>query len=45
VRRKIGAPERRFAMESSMIVRVVALALAVAVVGVIILRRRKSKSA
>ena len=32
-------------MESSMIVRVVALALAVAVVGIIILRRRKSKSA
>jgi len=32
-------------MESSMIVRVVALALAVAVVGVIILRRRKSNAA
>jgi len=32
-------------MESSMIVRVVALGLAVIVVGVIILRRRKQKSA
>jgi hypothetical protein len=32
-------------MESSMIVRVVALALAVVVVGFIILRRRKQKSA
>ncbi len=32
-------------MESTMIVRIVALALAVAVVGLIILRRRKQKSA
>ena len=41
----LGEPERRFTMESSMIVRVVALAFAVVVVGVIILRRRKSRSA
>jgi hypothetical protein len=34
-----------FTVESSMIVRVVALAMAVIVVGVIILRRRKQKSA
>jgi len=39
-----GTPERRFMMESSMIVRVVALALAVVVVGIIILRRRKQKA-
>ncbi|MFP5226853.1 MAG: LPXTG cell wall anchor domain-containing protein [Acidobacteriota bacterium] len=32
-------------MESTMIVRVVALGLAVLVVGIIILRRRKQKSA
>jgi hypothetical protein len=32
-------------MESSMIVRIVALTLAVVVVGLIILRRRKTKSA
>lgn len=32
-------------MESSMIVRIVALAMAVIVVGAIILRRRKQKSA
>jgi len=42
---KAGTPERRFKMESSMIVRVVALAMAVIVVGAIVLRRRKSKSA
>jgi hypothetical protein len=42
---KAGAPERRTAMPSSMIVRVVALALAVVVVGFIIMRRRSHKSA
>jgi hypothetical protein len=39
----LAAPERRFFMAQGMIVRIIALALAVVVVGLIIMRRRSHK--